>query len=307
MLSDIGSVGFKVENFNRENMGIFEGKWADIKEALILTAQLVASFGLNSQNLSAHNSILPVAYYLYMKNPGESYLTQSRFDQDRRDVREWLIRSLLKSGVWGSGLDTLLTVLRDALKQSSIDSFPMMRLREEMARRGRALVFDDEELEQLADMQYDDRLTFALLSLLFPHVDLVNQFHIDHIFPAARFARGQLGAAGVPDEEIPEFRDRMNRLANLQLLQGHLNHEKSATMPAKWLSRTYPSSTSKQEYKNLHLLGEVPEAMAGFGEFYEARRARLKEKIRALLGRDPQASATSSEAMVETSIGDDDE
>ena len=56
-----------------------------------------------------------------------------------------------------------------------------------MARRGRQLVFDEEEIEDLADMRYGDRLTFALLSLLFPFVDLRNQFHLDHIFPAARF------------------------------------------------------------------------------------------------------------------------
>ena len=34
MLSDIGSVGFKVDNFNRNNMKILETRWATIKEAL---------------------------------------------------------------------------------------------------------------------------------------------------------------------------------------------------------------------------------------------------------------------------------
>ena len=66
MLSDIGRVGFKVDNFNRENMGTFERNWEDIKRALTLTVQLVSSFGFQSQNLTAHNAILPIAYYLYM-------------------------------------------------------------------------------------------------------------------------------------------------------------------------------------------------------------------------------------------------
>ena len=38
-------------------------------------------------------------------------------------------------------------------------------------------------------MRYGNRLTFALLSLLFPEVDLRNQFHLDHIFPSATIYR----------------------------------------------------------------------------------------------------------------------
>ena len=36
MLSDIGSAGFRVDNFNRDNMDIFENKWDDIKSALLV-------------------------------------------------------------------------------------------------------------------------------------------------------------------------------------------------------------------------------------------------------------------------------
>ena len=104
MLSDIGSVGFKVDNFNRDHMDVFENKWDDIKRALTLTIQLVAGFGFNGQTLSAHNAILPIAYYLYRRDPGEAYLTSSQFKEDRRAISEWLIRSLLMSGIWGSGL-----------------------------------------------------------------------------------------------------------------------------------------------------------------------------------------------------------
>ena len=94
MLSDIGTVGFKVDNFNRKNMNTFEGKWDDIKQALILTVQLVAYFGFVGQNLTAHNSILPIAYYLYAKAPGDSFLTNSKFEPDRKRIQGWLIRSL---------------------------------------------------------------------------------------------------------------------------------------------------------------------------------------------------------------------
>ena len=285
MLSDIGSVGFKVDNFNRENMDTFERNWENIRHALKLTVQLVSHFGFNGQNLTASNAILPIAYYLYLKNPGEAYLTNNRFDQDRRGIRQWLIRSLLKSGIWGSGLDTLLTALRRVIKESDHDCFPVTRIGDEMARRGRTLSFDEEEIEDLADMRYRDRLTFALLSLLFDFVDMRYQFHLDHIFPASRFTDRRLKDACVPVEQMDEFKNRKDGLANLQLLQGAENLEKRAKMPAEWLSKMYPDTDRRQAYEDRHLLGDVPDSIVKFEAFYEARRSRLKDRIRQLLGR----------------------
>ena len=287
MLSDIGQVGFKVDNFNRENMDTFESKWDDIKRALILTVQLVSSFGLTGHSLTAHNAILPIAYYLYTKDHGHSFLTHSSFEQDRRGIREWLIRSLLKSGVWGSGLDTLLKDLRQAIRENESNTFPVGRIREAMARRGRQLIFDNEEVEDLADMRYGDRLVFALLSLLFPFVDLRHQFHIDHIFPTSTFTDRRLKDFCVPDNDVAAFRDRKDRLANLQLLQGAVNTEKSATMPAQWLSERYADEASRHEYEEHHLLGHVPESITDFGTFYDMRRERLRKRIGQLLGRQP--------------------
>jgi hypothetical protein len=48
-------------------------------------------------------------------------------------------------------------------------------------------------------MQYVDRRLFALLSLLFPFVDLHNQFHIDHVFPISRFTTQRLLKSGIPE------------------------------------------------------------------------------------------------------------
>ena len=284
MLSDIGRVGFRVDNFSRENMATFESQWQEIKDALVLTVQLVSSFGFNGQNLTAHNAILPIAYYLHLTKPGNPYLTHSRYRDERRDIREWLIRSLLKTGVWGSGLDTLLTELRTAIKEDLDDGFPVHRIHDTLARRGRSLLFDDEEIEDLVDMRYGERLTFALMSLLFPFIDLRNQFHIDHIFPSARFSVGQLRKAGVSEEQITNFRDQKDRLANLQLLQGAINTEKSTKMPGEWLSSEFDHE-KRREYRKLHLLGKVPSAITEFEDFYCERRAELKQKIVRLLGR----------------------
>ena len=116
-------------------------------------------------------------------------------------------------------------------------------------------------------------------------MDLRNQFHIDHIFPRSRFTERRLRDACVPDEKIADYVQRRDRLANLQLLEGPKNTEKSAKLPAEWLSEGFLDTSSRLNYKNLHLLGDVPESITQFGVFYKARREGLRGRIRELLGR----------------------
>ena len=282
MLSDIGSVGFKVDNFNRDNMHIFEKRWFAIKDALTLTVELVSSFGFNGSTLRATNALLPIAYYIYSRQADGRYLTEQASESDREAIRQWLIRGFLKpSGIWGSGLDTLLTALRQDLRNSHTE-FPIVEIGETMRLRGKSLAFDEDEIDDLTEMRIGDIRTFSLLSLIFQHLDLRQHFHIDHIFPRSRFHRTKLRSDGFSEDKVEELVDNANRLPNLQLLEGHENVQKRAMLPAEWLDST-KSTTEREQYVATHLLGEVPELMAGFDDFYEARRVQLRDRIIELL------------------------
>lgn len=290
MLADIASVGFKVENFDKGNMARLEADWPAIKRALRLAVQLAAGFGLDGQTLRADSALLPIAYYLHRRNPPDGYLTNAAHAPDRAAVRDWLVRSLLKpSGVWGSGLDTLLTALRDVLKSEPADAFPTAALRRGMAQRGKPLTFEPEEVQDLLDAEYGDRRTFLLLSLLYPFVDLRNQFHVDHVFPRSRLTPERLRKAGLPEDGYEAVHLRRDRLANLQLLEGGPNQEKAAKLPAEWLEALDPRT--RQNHCALHDLGEVPAGLDGFEAFYDARRARLAVKVTRLLGARAQDAA----------------
>ena len=152
-----------------------------------------------------------------------------------------------------------------------------------MQRRGKGLTFEVEEIEELADMKYSDRRLFSLMALLFPSMDLRNHFHIDHVFPARDFSPSRLREAGVNDEKIEEFRDHANRLGNLQLLDGNENNEKRAKLPADWLTERFPTDEKRQHYCDKHDLGDVPEKISGFEEFYQSRRERLRKRIEKLI------------------------
>lgn len=285
MLADIGSVGFKVENFNRHNMEILEQRWPEVKKSLKVAVQLLASFGFNEKTLRADSPLLPIAYYISHRKLDSKYLTSSQHSEDRKAIRKWLIRSLLKaSGIWGSGLDTLLTALRDTITKHGDDGFPVAKLQEVMAKRGKSLQFADEEIDELVEMQYGDKRLFALLSLLFPFVDVTNHhFHVDHVFPKSRFTKPKLKKAEVPKEDWDDFKEMANSLPNLQLLDGIENIEKQAEMPAKWMDDTMDSA-KRTNYCDNHILGEVPDTLPEFPTFYAIRQAALKQKIVDLLG-----------------------
>lgn len=279
MLSDIASVGFKVTNFDRANMAVLESRWAKIEQSLKTTVRLVAEFGFSGQTLGADSALLPIAYYIYHRGFGQGYLSSVAQASDRAAINGWLVRSLLKSGVWGSGLDTTLTALRAVIKLHGVHSFPVGDLETELARRGRSLAFGPDEVEDLLDAKYGDRRTFALLSVLFPFVNLGNEFHVDHIFPKSRFTPARLRKAGFPEEKITELRDKVNRLGNLQLLAGGVNQSKNDKMPLDWLEQQFPTAESRSGYVQDHLLGQVPSEISGFESFYDVRREGLLQRL----------------------------
>ena len=273
MLAEVASVGFNVTNFTHDNMALLEERWGAITQALRVTIGLVSDFGYSGQTLSADSAILPIAYYAYVQKLDDTFRTGKAHASDRAAIRGWLARSLLKSGVWGAGLDTLLTALRDVVRQNADQGFPVDAIESKMAQRGKSLRFEAEEVQDLVDVAYGDRRAFPLLSLMFTHVDLHNQFHLDHVFPRSRFTPARLAKAGVPDADIPTFCDRADRLANLQLLEGPQNVAKKDKMPSEWLVGEFPNQGDRVAFCDRHDLGEVGPDMASFRSFYEARRA----------------------------------
>lgn len=281
LLAGVGNVRFRVTNFNRANMKLLEERWDPITRAVRTAVELVSRFGFSQASLSANNAVLPIAHYLYCRETPTGILSHASYRDDREAIRSWLVRSLLKRGIWGSGLDTLLTALRTVIDEHGNEGFPAARLEATMRGRGKSLTFEEEEIEDLVESK--DR-AFALLSLLYPFVDVQNnRFHIDHVFPKSRFSSNLLRDANVPQAAIPDFQDRVDRLPNLQLLAGEENESKRDKLPHQWIAATYDSTTAL-EYRNRHDLGEIPSDITGFSTFYEARRALLLERLRELFG-----------------------
>lgn len=132
-------------------------------------------------------------------------------------------------------------------------------------------------------MRLGDRRIFTLLTMLFPHLDSRDGSDIDHVFPKSRFTPTRLKGAQVDEELVDQFRDQSDRLANLQLLDRSVNNEKRTTLPSEWLNAHCSSEEARKVYCDRHQLGEVPETITKFMDFYSERRDRLLDRIAVLV------------------------
>jgi len=287
VLTDASSVRFQIENFKREQMLLIRDTWPDIKRCLDLAASLLDQFGLTSVNLNARSVIHPLAYYIKHRGLDASYLTAKGFEADREAVRQWVLRSLLRQGIWGSGLDTLLTRLRAAINAHGADGFPTVEIGLAMGESGKSLAFDEVAVQGLLQIKYGDRNCFPLLSLIYPSGDSVPR-HVDHVFPQTAFTRKKLEKLGVPSEEIEATLAASQEIPNLQLLTPADNESKGGSFPAAWLASAFPDETTRAAVCAFHHFGEIHDSIDGFGSWFEARREMLAVVIRARLGVAPE-------------------
>jgi len=288
VLNDLGDVGFRVSNFNRQNMELLEDSWNRVSRALRLGARLLASFGFSERTLSSDYVLIPVAYYLHASDLDAAYLTSAQHEADRRQLRTWVLRSLLKAGVWGSGQDTLLTRVRSAIQAGGQNGFPPEAIETEMAKIGKSLAIGPVELDEILDLQYGKPQAFVALAMLYPNITFQSEVHVDHIFPRSRFTRARLSRAGVPDAEIQDFIDLVNGLPNLQLLPGTVNVQKQDVMPLDWVRQLWPGEDEQHEaardsHLAMHDMLDLPEEIVNFPFFYEQRKARMRARLGKLL------------------------
>jgi hypothetical protein len=277
-------IRFKVANFTQANMTKVEEAWPEIGRSLLRAATLLQQFGYNERNLTANSVIMPIAQYLHLRSAGDSYLDSTTDAADRLALQRWVTRSLIKRGIWGSGLDTTLTRIREALTANTTSGFPVADVEAAMASAGKSLTFDAAEIDELLNLKYAGQRTFSVLSVLYPGLDLGKKLHEDHIFPKSRFSRKKLIDAGIDPERAADFLDAFNLLPNLQLLAGTANIEKQDALPSDWIAAAFPSEEKRTTYLDENDLEGLPLDLAEFLTFFEQRKTRVRDRLVKALG-----------------------
>jgi hypothetical protein len=283
VLTDATSVRFQIENYGTRQMLQIRDAWPDIKRCLDLAAQLLDQFGLTAVNLSAKSVIHPVAYYIKHRGLDASYLTAKGYETDRASVQRWVVRSLLRQGTWGSGLDTLLTRIRTAIKEHGSEGFPTEAIEKAMGAAQKGLTFDEDAVQGLLKVRYTDKTSYPLLSIVYPSGDSSRR-HVDHIYPQTLLTKAALKRAGLSDEKVAILVAKAQEVPNLQLLTPPENESKGGKSPGQWLVEAYPDPVERGAVSAFHHLGTVPDDVIELEGFWLARAEKLAAVVRARLG-----------------------
>ncbi|NKX56278.1 GmrSD restriction endonuclease domain-containing protein [Arthrobacter mobilis] len=301
VLAGISDIGFKVKNFTAENMAILDRDWDAISDSLKVAAGLLSDFGLSNVTLSAGSVLIPIAYYVHRRGLTQKYRESVAHTADREVLRSWTLRSLIVQGVWGSGLDSLLRDLRQAVNDHGANGFPIAEIERRMAARGKSLAITPEQIEDILNLNYGAPRTFAVMAALFPHVNTRNIHHVDHVFPQALLSRSKLKQAGLDRDTADDLQAKRDQLPNLQLLEGVENISKSDTPPGVWASTVYKTPSAYQAYLDRNDLPWLPTEVTEFDDFFAQRRAALGRRIAEALGGISAATTNVVDAHIHTS------
>ncbi|GGG15490.1 hypothetical protein GCM10011344_15060 [Dokdonia pacifica] len=279
VLSNIKDIRFHVDNFSSENMSKIEDEWDDISSAITSTIKLIYHFGFNNKALTANNAIIPIAYFIKKRGISESnLLNHSSQENNRKLIKEWLIRALLKK-VFGGTPDSLYPVYRNIINQNEGD-FPLEALIERYKGSNKSLEFYEDNIEHLLTTNYGSSFAFMVLSLIYP-LKGSYEFHQDHMHPKTFFTHKKLEKFGIETfDEREAYISRYNSLPNLQLIEAVENKQKNAKKLDVWLDEAYPSEQEQLAFKHMHFF-PVDESVtfSNFVNFYDARRELLKQKL----------------------------
>ncbi len=281
VLCDFSDIAFKVDNFNSQNMTKIENNWDNISRSIQSSVLLISSYGYNRDTLTSNNAVIPIAYYLNKINNPANYELSIKYKEDRNKIFKWLTISLLKRA-FGGQPDNVLRPIRQVINEEN-HSFPFDKVVEKLKGTTKSILFIEEEIDSLLDYKWRQKYTFPVLALLYPTLDYRNKFHIDHIFPRRVFTSKRLNKCGVPEDKVWSFIEKKDSLANLQLLEGLPNQEKSGRDFNEWLTETYTSPDERGDYLRKNYIPDTDLSLTNFLEFFEKREKLLREKLATIL------------------------
>ena len=283
VLSDIKNIAFKVSNFTNENMELMENKWEIVSKSIRLSVELLDSWGYNWQTLTSNNAVIPIAYYLSKIGNPDNFVLSSTYKKDRERIKRWLTLSLVKR-VFSGQPDNVLRSIRELITDG-VSEFPLEEIIDQFKGSNKTLIIQEEDVDKLLEIEYSNPQTFSILALLYPNLDYRNKFHIDHIFPQKFFKDKELSKRSIPKGEWEDFAINQDYIANLQLLEGILNEEKSSQDFDNWLIQNFPDESRRNEYKLKNYIPlDFDLKFKNFLDFIDEREELIRSKLMEILG-----------------------
>ena len=277
-------ITFKIQNFNEKFISQIEDEWNNIRDAILSLFDLLKSFGLNGYTLTSYNATLPILHYIYHRKIFNNFTNTISFQDDRKNIKKWLLKVLVRR-TFGGNSDSTLLQSRKAFTNSfeqykinpEITSFPFDRLNEEI--KGLVDIGDD-FIQTLLETQKDNKFCFSILASLYPDLDYKNgNFHKDHMHPKNKFKELEQNKYSKYDWKV------YNSILNLQMLNSNENESKNDKALEDWVDLE-TKNYDLNKFKNEHLIPQnISLKLEDFDTFIEERKKILTEKLKSILNK----------------------
>ncbi len=282
VLSDV-DVRFKIANFGKDNISIFENNWEKIRKSIVSSFKLLSSLGFNDTLIRAKNAVIPIAYYVLINDLSEDIVKSTYSEDDKKRISTWLTLSLLK-GIFGGQSDSVLRTIRDVIKKSSCKNyFPLKEIVQVFKNSpDKNYSLDDEIIEGFLKEKYQSSMASLILYLLYPEVvmKLGQNIAQDHMHCKTNFIdENKFNSIGfsVNDIDFCKNEDNWNSVLNLQLLSELDNKSKGTTSLKQWAFDT--KTTNKEMYLDDNTSLDIKD----FKLFIDTRKKNIIKKIKEIV------------------------
>ena len=282
VLSDV-DVRFKITNFGKDNINIFETNWEKIRKSIVSSFKLLSSLGFNDTLIRAKNAVIPIAYYVLINDLSEDIVKSTYSEDDKKRISTWLTLSLLK-GIFGGQSDSVLRTIRDVIKKSSCKNyFPLKEIVQAFKNSpDKNYSLDDEIIEGFLKEKYQSSMASLILYLLYPEVvmKLGQNIAQDHMHCKTNFIdENKFNSIGfsVNDIDFCKNEDNWNSVLNLQLLSELDNKSKGTTSLKEWAFDT--KTTNKEMYLDDNTSLDIKD----FKLFIDTRKKNIIKKIKEIV------------------------
>lgn len=258
---------FNLRNFNKTNIHLIEHNWSKIVASINDAVRIVKDFGYSGQLASGY-IISIIALYLYRNDTAYSKITSNDKDAMFKFVRTAQITSYFTTSLDRKlnnaveGMDSVKTFAEFNDKMANMDA-------------NKALKVTADDVDDLLTLQYGNPAILPVLQILYSHLDYKNaKFHIDHIYPKAKFTYKNQALSS-------DFLDDKNYLFNLQLLEGYENISKKDEDPDVWIQKHFNGDIQKiNDFKAKNYIDACCSMQwSDFKTFKEKRTAALRAAL----------------------------
>ena len=253
---------------NKKVADDLKNNWSDFKIAFKNLQKALETLNIDVQHfVNDYTKLVPLIYHIY-NNP-------FTYEQDLDVIRVYLTRTIFfiyfRSGTPGK-LQRLKTNMNNNNMKLTIDMLDSMA----------ELQITDSRIEDILNSEKGSRLAYEVL--YFIGRNWINEsamsYEQDHLHPESRFNEPR--PFSISMEEWKKWYINRNRLPNLQLLDDSENKSKSNRRLVDYCNNM-DEEQKKKFYEQAIIPQDISLEIEHFGDFYEARKNILKEKIIELL------------------------